>query len=122
MEHSTQRQTEDGRAAPEPSQGNLLISLYDAAIRNLRSAHGSMSSQKPDEATEPILKTAAILEQLIEALDHARAPALCENLEQLYRYMLDRLHEAQTSSDAEPLAPVIRQLAELRDAWAQVIV
>ncbi len=121
MEQPTQGQTAGREAAPAPQPGNVLISLYDAAIRNLCTAQTNLASASAQAASEPLHKTAAILEQLIAALDYSQAPELCDNLEQLYKYMLDKIHDAHSRSSAEPLVPVIRQLANLREAWAQVV-
>jgi len=60
-----------------------------------------------------------IVVELQASLDHAAAPELCANLAALYRYVTDRLTEANLYLTIPPLDEAGHLMSELADAFRQ---
>jgi len=108
--------------AVQLNREEMLVSLYDAAIRHTEDAMSQIASgqYKPEELFS-LGKAYAIVEQLIKSLDFTRAPDLCKDLNALYESMLFQMHEAYNFMNGEPLIPVVHALNELRDTWVEAI-
>jgi flagellar protein FliS len=105
--------------AQTASPAQILLRLYEGAIRFTRQAQQAIKDKKPAEKGVLICKTMAIIDELITALDHQQAPELCHQLERLYVYMLDQLSQANIKMDPEPLDQVLHHLTVLHEAWEQ---
>jgi flagellar protein FliS len=101
--------------------GQLLLMLYDGAIRFNDKAVRALTDSKPLEAIEPLGRTLAIVQELHNTLDTARAPELCANLERLYIFLQDQILQAQSHKDPARLEAVGRILRDLREGWSQAI-
>jgi len=101
--------------------GQILLKLYDGAIRFTRQAKMEIEAGNPGEKGKHISRTMAIIDEFIAALDHDQAPEFCANLEQIYMFCIDQLATANAKMDAEPLDTVIWHLTQLRDAWEQAV-
>jgi flagellar protein FliS len=101
--------------------GQILVMLYDGLFRFLNEARSAMAERRRGRAGEAISRAHAIIDTLCSTLDPAHAPALCENLEALYLYCMQRLIAANLESRPEPIDEVLRILAPLRDAWHEVV-
>lgn len=100
------------------SPQQLLVMLFDGAIRFLGEAETAMSAKDRARAGERIGKAHAILEELAATLEPEHAPELCENLLGLYAYAMGRLLEANLQQDPARLAEVVGLLTPLREAFA----
>ncbi len=98
-------------------RGQILLMLYDGAIRYGRQAVLAYERQKPLEALPHMGRMLNIVQELQTALDHKQDPELCANLESLYVFVQDRLLAAQQHKDAAPLHEAEAILADLRDTW-----
>ncbi len=105
--------------AQTASPGQILLRLYDGAIRFTRQAQAAIEAGKPAEKGVYIHRTMAIIDELITALDHEAAPELCGNLERLYLYLIDQLTLANMRMDPGPCGEVIEHLTALQSAWEQ---
>ncbi len=107
------------------SPGQLILMLYDGALRFLGHARDALES--PEETPRRIerintnlLKAQDIVSELkaclnFEAGDHAK------NLDRLYDYHLRRLFEANLRKKVEPVIEVEGLLRELREGWAEML-
>lgn len=102
------------------SPGELLLLLYDRAVLQTRQAGKLIRESKPGEAHNSLTKVQDIITELMVTLDF-NAGDIAHNLYALYDYMKQRLIQANISKDADIAAEVGEMLAELRDAWAQVV-
>ena len=103
------------------SPGEILLALYDGAIRFCRQARTAIEEKNPSEKGQRIGSVMAILTELTATLDHDKAPELCDNLARLYDYLIDRLQHASISLDLDALDEVTRHLERLRETWAEAI-
>lgn len=104
-------------ASPE----QLLIMLYNGAIRFVGEAEEAMASKKIAYRGERISKVIAILSELSATLDHEIGGEIAANLEALYGYMIRTLLAANIHDDASKLAEVRELLTGLRDTWLDAI-
>jgi len=107
--------------AQTTSQGQILLRLYDGAIRFTHQAEQAIEAGDPAEKGKYLGKAMAIIDELITALDHDAAPELCANLEALYLYFIHQLTVANTTMDAAPCREVIAHLTSLRETWEQAV-
>ncbi len=108
---NTQVQT----ASPE----QILIMLYDGAIRFLEQASEAMGSGDYAVKIKNIDKTLAIISELNATLDHEIGGEVAANLASLYDFMMREIPRANARNDASVLAPVTSILRELREAWVE---
>lgn len=102
------------------SPGQLVIMLYDGALRFLRQARTAMISSDYEQSHQFICRTEDIIAELDSTLDDS-AGAVAVNLHRIYDYCLRRLVEANVKKDIAPLGEVISHLEGLLDSWRQAI-
>ena len=121
---STYRETKVKTA----SQGQLIIMLYDAAVKNLDQALELLSLEpgkkknpgKIENVSKSILKTQEILTELSVSLDFEQGGQIARNLFSLYTWFNKELLEANIAQDMNRILPVRNLLNELKNAWAEV--
>lgn len=99
------------------SPAQLLIMLYDGAIRFCRQAIEAIKLQKFSDANTNLLKAQDIINEFIITID--RTSPIAENLLKLYDYFKLRLIEANTKKNIEPAEEVLGHLIELKETWIQ---
>jgi flagellar protein FliS len=110
------------------SQGQLVIMLYDAAVRNLDQGMELItlnSGEKKDPGniesiSKSILKAQEIITELTVSLDFEQGGDIARNLFSLYIWFNKELLEANISQDMHRITTVRNQLNELRSAWTEV--
>jgi flagellar protein FliS len=100
-----------------PSQ--LLIMLYDGAIRFCKAGIEAIKEKKFEDANRQMLKVQDILSEFIITLD--RNVAMSDDLDRLYEYMKYRLREANAQKATEPAEEVLQYLLELKEVWIQAV-
>ena len=102
------------------SPGQLILLLYDAAIRHCRSAQSAILQNDRDGAARHLLKAQDIVSELMASLNLEAGGELGARLLRLYEYMYRRLVVANVRKDRAAAREVEELLAGLREAWAQV--
>ena len=102
------------------SQGELLLMLFDGAIRFARQSKDYMVTGKLEEASTKLINTQDIINELILSLD-LTVGELAHNLQQLYIYIHDLLVQANVKKDPAIVDSALGMLVELRDTWGQVV-
>jgi flagellar protein FliS len=108
------------------SPGQLVLMLYDAALRFLALAHVALESDKSDwrrfeVINRNIQKAQNILAELKGTLNHEKGGEIAPLLDQLYDYYMRRLNEANFKKDLAPVIEVEKLLGELREGWEQML-
>jgi flagellar secretion chaperone FliS len=101
--------------------GELLLALYDGLFRFMNGAKICIERKDMLRARELLSKAHAILSELYIALDHSAAPELCQNLEGVYGFAMDRLMHASRKGDVRGIEDSIRVLTPLREAWQAAV-
>jgi len=99
--------------------GQLVVMLYDGAIRFLRQADAAMGEQAVAHSHDRLNRAEAIIDELLSTLDMSQG-SVAQNLEGIYVFWKRLLWEVRLERDREKLAVLIRQIANLREAWAQI--
>ena len=111
----TQTQTET--ASPE----RTMVLLFEAALRHIRVGSGSLEAGKRTEAADAFARAGEIVMGLHGALDHARAPQLCEQLAGLYIFVATRLVKAGASADLLAAREAERTLTPIVEAFQTAV-
>ncbi len=103
------------------STGDLILLLYDGALRFLGRADLAISERRLDQASTDIGKAQDIVLELLSGLDFERGGDLAVQLRELYVFIYNALIEANVKKDAEKVRTAIRLLDRVREAWRSVI-
>jgi len=104
-------------ASPE----NILLMLYDGAIRFTRRAIAGIDENQPDLKLSGISKAMAIIAEFSNSLNHEIGGKIAEDLDGLYDYMIRQLTEANLKNDRKKLKIVEKLLLDLRQTWGEAI-
>lgn len=108
------------------SPGQLVLMLYDGALKALALAREAFAAPPEDPRrieiiNTQLLKAQAILSELQNGLNLEAGGDFARTMHRLYDYHNRRLLEANIRKQVEPVIEVERLVRELRDAWAQML-
>jgi flagellar protein FliS len=98
----------------------LVVMLYDGAIRFLGEARDAHERQDQWGRATAVSKALAIVGELRSTLNLEEGSSLAIELDNLYDYMMGRLLEVSTKRDLSGLEEVQRLLTTVREGWVQV--
>jgi flagellar protein FliS len=102
------------------SQKELLLMLYDGAIKFAEEAKQAMESKDYVVSYQSILKARNIVTELLRILNMEQGGEIAKNLQRLYMYMIGRLMEVNLTKEIQLLDNVLTILQRLRSAWAEL--
>lgn len=102
------------------SPGQLVVMLYDGACRFLAQAAYAMREDDRDRAHQRLRRGEAIIDELLCTLNLEAGGEIAEQLQGIYVFCKRQLAEARVEDDADKVQWVCDQLADLREAWAQI--
>lgn len=112
-------------ATQTASPGQLVLMLYEGAIRFLERAIQGFDYEDPAEANEAInnniQRAQAILDELNHALDVNQGGPLAQHLRGIYNYLDRRLQDSNMRKEPDGIRDAINRLAVLRDAWREML-
>jgi len=103
------------------SSEQILIMLYDGAIRFTRQAIFGIEEDRPSQKLESISRAMAIIAEFSNTLDREMGGDIAENLDGLYCFMMNELSEARTLNSVPKLRAVEHVLLDLREGFAGAI-
>jgi flagellar protein FliS len=123
---NTYARTYRANAVLTASPGQLVLMLYDAALKALGLAREAFERPEADyrriEAINThLLKAQTILNELQGGLNLEAGGEFARTMHRLYDYHNRRLFEANLRKQVEPVIEVEKLLRDLRDAWAQML-
>lgn len=98
----------------------LIAILYEYAILSVQDARHSLIQGDIKARSKAISKVIAILGELERSLDYELGGEIASNLARLYRYMRERLTQANLKQVDGPLAEAEALLKTLGEAWQAV--
>ncbi|MFY9394801.1 MAG: flagellar export chaperone FliS [Halanaerobiales bacterium] len=104
-------------ASPE----QLMLMLYEGAIKFARQAQEEMREKNIEGANNKLKKTGDIISELMVSLDMEQGGEIARNLYNLYDYMNRRLIQANIRKDPGLVDEVITLLTSLKESWEEVI-
>ena len=110
-------------------QGQLIIMLYNTAVRHLDEAlfllqtndTGKRDPGKIEKVSKAVVKTQEIISELMVSLDFEQGGEIAANLFSLYTWFNRELMEANISQDAKRISIVKNHIENLRNAWQEVV-
>lgn len=101
------------------SPAELVLMLYDGAIKFCNIAVAAIEAKDVPKAHTNIVKAQKIIDHLRMTLNMSYPVA--QDFENIYRYLGQRLVEANVSKDPEILKEVCTHLHSVRDTWKEVM-
>jgi len=109
-------------------QGQLIVMLYDEAVKQLTKAVELMELNNTDkkdpgrieQISKSVMKTEEILTELMVSLDFEQGGEISKNLFSLYTWFNRELLEANINKDIKRMTIVRNMLSDLRNTWTQI--
>lgn len=101
------------------SPGELTLMLYEGAIKFCNIAVVAIDERNIEKAHKNIIKVENIIEEFQSTLNHKYPVA--KDFDAVYKYLMDRLREANFRKDKQILEEVLRHLRTMRDTWKEVM-
>lgn len=101
------------------SPAELTLMLYDGAIKFCNIAIMAIEKNDVMKAHTYIVKTENIIEEFQATLNHKYPVA--KDFDNVYKYIYNRLIEANVKKDRDILEEVLVHLRTLRDTWKEVM-
>jgi flagellar protein FliS len=112
-------------ATQTASPGQLVLMLYDGALRFLERARAGFDHDDPKERNEAInngiLRAQTIFMELDRSLNMDQGGQVAATLRSLYDYFDRRLQESNVAKSPEGIIEVIQRVTVLRDAWIEML-
>lgn len=102
--------------AQTADRGELVVMLYQGAIKFLSRASSAMKEDSMQEAHNNIVRAQDIIAELMGSLD-LDAGEIARNLFRIYDYMHYRLVEANVQKDVQAISEIVELLRDLLPAW-----
>ena len=119
MNAYTQQYQQNQILSASPEQ--ILVMLYDGAIRFTRQAMIGIEDGRASVKVEGISRAMAIISEFANTLDHEVGGEIAENLDALYSFMIRELTQANLNNDMQKLKIVEGLLVDLRQTWIEAI-
>ena len=111
------------------SQGQLIIMLYNEAVRQLDQAldlirlntSGKKDPGNIEKIGKSVVKTQEIVSELMVSLDFEQGGDIAKNLFSLYTWFNRELMGANIDQDARRLSMVRDHIDTLRNAWHEIV-
>ena len=111
------------------SQGQLIIMLYNEAVRQLEKAlnvfemndDGKKDPGRIEIISNSVVKTQEIISELMVSLDFEQGGDIAKNLFSLYSWFNRELMEANINQDSRRIRNVYNQVEQLRSAWQAIV-
>ena len=101
------------------SPAELTLMLYEGAIKFANIAVMAIDKGDVEKAHNNIRKVERIIEEFQATLNHKYPVA--KDFDEVYKYLQQRLLEANIKKDKEIMEEVLRHLRTMRDTWKEVI-
>jgi flagellar protein FliS len=112
-------------ATQTASPGQLVLMLYDGALRFLERSLTGFSIEDPAESNQAInnnvIRAQEIINELNYSLNMDKGGEIAVQLRSLYVYFDRRLMESNIHKSPEGIKEVIARLTTLRDAWSTML-
>lgn len=95
----------------------IVQRLFERFLRDVETAREAIASRDIQSKAYAIDHATRIVVELRSALDHDRAPELSGKLDSLYRFVLDRLNDANSKLDIKQLDHAKRVMTSLGEGF-----
>ncbi|HHW26942.1 MAG TPA: flagellar export chaperone FliS [Firmicutes bacterium] len=109
------------RSVETASPGELVLMLYNEALRCMRDSIGHMKEKNFTESNKRLLKAQDIIDELRGSLNLALGGDIAKQLASVYDFAYTTLLSANVKKDPEMVENVLKVVTELRDGWEDLI-
>lgn len=102
------------------SQIDLILMVYDGALKALRAAAGHYRDEDNDGGYEQLQQAKRFVTHLYTTLDLKKGGEVAENLSKMYVWVLSQLLVIEATKDVDELDAVTQALDNLRSGWAEL--
>jgi len=102
------------------SQIDLILMVYDGAIKALKTATDHYRDKENDAGYEQLQQAKRFVTHLYTTLDLQKGGEVAENLSKMYVWVISQLFVVEASKDTDELDSVTKVLENLRSAWAEL--
>lgn len=99
------------------SKDQLLLMLVDGAVKYAKIGRKAIEDKDVKKSHENIVRTQDIFYELMATLDISKAPDWGQNLMNVYRFIIDKLIQANMKKDTNIMDEVIPIIENVRDTW-----
>ena len=99
----------------------VIAYLYQGLESFVLQSQKALDEGNIQGAGEYIGRAQGIVWELLGALNMEEGGEIAENLSRLYRYMINRIVEANLKKDRAPLDDVLGVLAEVKEGWNEML-
>lgn len=117
--YATVKQAYTESSVMTASREQLVVMLYDGAVRFLRQSAEALRTGNREQARDRMRRAEAIIDELNWTLDMSYGQ-IPENLRLIYLFCKRQLVKANLDSDPKRIDGVGRLLADLRESWARI--
>ena len=112
-------------ATQTATPGQLVLMLFDGAIRFLDRALGGFELEDPADFNATVNNNIIRAQDIIRELDHSLnlevGGEFAQTMRRLYRYFDEQLGQSNMRKEPDGIRLVIRLISTLRDAWAEMM-
>lgn len=113
-------QTYQQNAVSSASPLQLIVMLYDGAIRSMELGRGHMRKKDITSQNAQLQKAQRILMELMSALDMKQGGEIASNLMSLYSFVYEQLVNANTYDREECIDAALKVMSDLRSSWVEL--
>ncbi len=103
------------------SREQILLMLYDGAIRFMRQAREAMKEEDYQVSHNKLIKSQDIVTELMASLEIDIMGDVGKQLYNLYDYILHNLVQANVDKDVKKIDAAVSIMQELQEAWDEII-
>jgi flagellar protein FliS len=108
-------------SAQTASRERLMVMLFERALQGMRSGAAALESGRVAEANRALSNALDIVVELHATLDREKAPALSDQLGEVYRFVCTRVGEANLNRDPRLAREAERAFAPIADGFARAV-
>ena len=120
MSHDAARFAYQEMEATGSSGVQLVVMLYDGAIRFLNDASNSVRQKDLQGKIVAVDRALAIIGELQGTLRMEEGGEIAKSLDTLYTYMTNRILDGSMKLDTRPFDEVVKLLTNLNGAWKTI--
>jgi flagellar protein FliS len=102
-------------------RGRLLLLMFDGALRFLAQAESALKADRIEEFVDQLGRAQAVIAELLHTLDHKAGGEIAQQLDRLYRFMLEHLVEANVQKSPRHVAQVRHLMTTIADSYREIL-
>lgn len=119
MSYNRASQAYTESAVLSASPGQLVVMLYDGAIRFLQQSSAALQAGNKNIAREKLFRADSIINELNDTLNMEQGGEVADRLRSIYLWTKKHMIEGLSEENHEKIDQAVETLRELREAWAQ---